>query len=470
LGFAGRFRSAWKAATLSPGERAPLPRQSYPSFISGLDSFTDLQSRHRPVNPNDANEGRDNPIVMACINYIASSWAVAEPQVGAYQGDKFTPSPSPSPHPFLDKLINPNPNYSGDWLTWALLTDYWRKGNAYAHIVRDRRGQILEINWLPARYVRPIPDNMGYLSHFEYVPFGSYLAIPPQDMVHIRFGVDETLPLQGVSPLAAVYREIVTDNSYSDYAAGLAQWSGVPPYGFSPRVVKTQSGEDRVTMSEDTARTMAQKLKERFRSKPGEPLVLTGAMEMQKLAFSPDDMKMLDARAMPETRIPAAFGLPVLVLQLYTGIQKSTFSNMETAVKQAWRGCIIPNQRIFASAFSRKCLALYPQTQPGEVLEWTTGAVQELREDNLDVRKQAASEYEGGILTLEETRAEGGRQTDPATLAKLEEAQQAKLATGLLQPLAQEGQTPPETVTVAGKTYWLMPASAVKKKPIAPTL
>jgi hypothetical protein len=66
---------------LSIGDDTPLPRYAYGQFITGFQSFSDLLSPYRTLDPAQANEGRDNAIVSICINFIATSWQQLFPLV-----------------------------------------------------------------------------------------------------------------------------------------------------------------------------------------------------------------------------------------------------------------------------------------------------------------------------------------------------------------------------------------------------
>lgn len=415
--------TGWKAATLSTGEAPPLPN-AYGSapYLTDFGALWYLRTGDQTIDPRDANEGRDNSIVSLCIGYIATSWAVTIPQVGVENGEEF--HPDPSPHPFLDIWNKPNDSYDREALTWGLISDFCYKGNAYLHATKTRRGEIVKLSWLPARYVRPMPDKMGQLLYYEYSPNGEMLPIKPADVAHIRYGMDEQNPLLGVTPLGAQYREIVTDNGYSNYAGGLANGGGVPPITFSPKTVKGPDGEDRVTMSKEQAKVMSERMQEKMQREPGKPMFVPGALDMHQMAFKPDDMALLETRAMPETRIPASLGLNPLVLQLYTGLTKSNYNNMKEAIKQSWRGGIIPMMRIFAGPISTKFVQAYPGSD-GKRFRWDTSPVEELKRDLIAERQEDREDVKAGIMLVEEARADQGRMTDTATLARLAEQRPA---------------------------------------------
>jgi HK97 family phage portal protein len=396
-----------KINELSIGDDTPLPRYAYGQYISGFQSFSDLLSPYRTLDPAQANEGRDNAIVSICVNFIATSWQQAPVSVGTRDGVNYKGLEKQHP---LEQLIEfPNDNYGGTQLMWSVLTDLIRKGNAYIYVTRDRTYTPIHLSWVPARWIRPIPNEQGYLSHYEYAPFGEVLKLKKEDVVHIKYGIDERLPLQGVSPLAPLYREIITDNSYSDFSAGLASSGGVPPVVFTPKILKLEGGEQAAPMTPEQADNMTRRLQEKMSREPGKPRFIPGALDMHQLGFKPDEMALNDVRSMPETRIPAALGLDPLSLGLWTGVQRATFNNKQESIKQSWRGGIIPLMKLVAYELTRKVLRTYPDSEDLWVFYDTSGIL-ELKSDVLDSRREARADVLAGIITVDEAREEVGRE------------------------------------------------------------
>lgn len=387
---------------LAPGASAPLPGRyrsgQYPDWASMLATFA---KQYEPIHPSEAREGTDSSLVDICINWIATSWSTASPQIGKEEGDTFTPLPNQQNHWLIKLLHTPAEDMDGATLFWALLQDYIRRGNAYCHIIRTRGGEVLSLEYIPARYVKPVGDDKGRLLGYQYVPNGEVIPLERSEVLHIRHGVDENNWLAGRSPLAAQYREIVLDNRAADYAAGLAK-AGLPAVFFTPRAV----GDGTVAMTAEEAKYITDALSEKMAQEPGKPRVLSGALDMHKPGLSPAEMAFNDMRAMPETRIPAALGLPPLLLQLLTGIQKGTFNNFQTAVALGWTGCIIPMMHIFGSAITRQVLYLNAADKKAQnVLRWDTSSVPELDEHLFRVREAAREDVKVGVLTEDEARA-----------------------------------------------------------------
>lgn len=404
----------WKAVDTA-GVRPSMPSGLWGQFINGFEAFSHLFRSTPKIDPADANAGDDNSIVSITINWMATSWGMMPPQIGTTDGATFTPLARP--HPYLAILEQPNPYYDGLDLNISLLHDYLKRGNAYELLVRNRRDEVIESYWLPANLVRPIPDQNGYLSHYEYTP-GKTERLEIEDVVHHRFRVDPANPLQGVSPLAEQYREIVTDNSYSDYGAGLAKEGGVPPIMFAPRIVRDSTGTATVTMKPEAAKSLTERLRDRLSRSPGKPFFVPGSVEMHQMGFKPDEMALLDTRAMPECRIPAALGIHPTTIGLYTGFLHANFANATENNKQSMRNGLLPIVRRFETARTKRALRSFPGSE-NLTLRYDTSQIIELQENFTERRKEARADLAAGVITIEEARQEGGRSVDPKILAEL---------------------------------------------------
>jgi len=446
------------APTRAAGKgRLPVPRSNggpcdVISVGGELVKILTMGSRPTSVKRSDAGDPLANSIVAICLNWIGTSWPLAVPQIGKMNGGKF--EPHAKPHPLLSLLKRPNPQYSGKWLWWALNADYWSAGNAYGHMIPGRSG-LAEINYLPARCVEPKPDSTGYLSHYEYSVDGQVYDVEPEFMLHFRFGIDPRNVLKGLAPLDSAFRELVKDNRASDYEAGAFNNGGLPPAILTPRITKDAMGEP--VLTEDEARVLTEQLQEKMQLSPGQLRFISSAMQLIQLGFKPKDMATGEVRKSPETRIPALFQIPPVVLGLEAGLERSTFNNMESAVRQAWNGCLIPTQDYFAEEVTVKALPFYG-ADDDEMMAWDRSNIGELQPDKAALREQARKDKEAGIITIEEARSEGGRQTTPDDLAKLEEERPQPPA--LPDPNADPANPPvPAKLPAGKKSLWTKKAS-----------
>ena len=59
---------------------------------------------------------------------------------------------------------------------WALLTDYYRYGRAYAHVIARPKWPA-EIQYLPAGCTVAVPDGNGRLLRYDYTPASKALPV-----------------------------------------------------------------------------------------------------------------------------------------------------------------------------------------------------------------------------------------------------------------------------------------------------
>jgi HK97 family phage portal protein len=349
-----------------------------------------------------AGDVSQNSAVSACLNWIGTNWGAAPVQVGREDGDgKFEPVKG---HPLVDLLTQPHEDYTGKWLIWALVTDYYGLGNGYAHIVMAG-GRPSEVEYLPARCVSPVPDPAGRLLRYAYKPDQTVIPVEPADVAHFRFGIDPGNTLQGRPPLAPVYHEIVSDNCAGQYAANLLFHGGLPPAILIPDPAGQSAA---APLDPQTAKALKDAFNEKRRINPGEIQMLTNALKLIELGWKPEEMALNDVREEPETRICAQFGIPPITVGLRAGLIRSTFANMEQAERQAWRGCLAPLQSYFASEWTRQLLPLFPDSE-GMVVRYDHSQVSVLAEDMNAKREQARKDHGAGLITHEEARAESGR-------------------------------------------------------------
>ena len=409
-----------KAAGSVAAARLPMPttgpgRGSFRWTGTGFEFVEMLFAggKQLAIQPKDAGNRRLNPVFAICLNWIGTSWPQAIPVVGKMVDADFVPSKTR--HPVLDLLDRPNPDTSGKWLMTALQADYWDGGNAYAHII-PFGGSVAELNYIPSWAIKPVPDEAGYLSHYEHTVGGKKRRVEKEDIVHFKFGVNPDNPLLGRDPLESAFREIVKDNGASDYMAGLFKRGGVPPGILSPRPGKDSAGE--LIMDAKEAEAVTRQLQEKTEAEPGAVRFLGVGLDYHILAFKPGEMGVETCQEQPETRIPALFQIPPEVLKLRAGMLRSTYNNVHEATKAAWNGCLVPTQDYFAEELTNRLLPRYPNSK-GLVIRYDRSNVAELQDDVNAKREQARADHEAGIITVEEARAEGGRQTTPAILATL---------------------------------------------------
>lgn len=107
-------------------------------------------------------------------------------------------------------------------------------------------------------------------------------------------------------------------------------------------------------------------------------------------------MSLNDLLEEPETRIPAAYGIPPEVLKLRVGLQHSTENNIEQSRKAAWEDCLVPCQDIWADVLTHELM----QRLYGEdlVIQYDRSGVEVLRPNRLQEVETVTKLYSMGIV------------------------------------------------------------------------
>ena len=133
----------------------------------------------------------------------------------------------------------------------------------------------------------------------------------------------------------------------------------------------------------------------------GEPVVLDFPAEIDEFGFKPSDMDMGAVRRGSETRQLAGLGVPPIVTQHDSGIQRSTFSNTGEAREMVTETNLVPSWVGFAETLSARLLALYPDGAD-LVLRYDMSQVRTLQED----ANAKATRFREGMVAGGVTRGE----------------------------------------------------------------
>src|SRR5215831_7755916 len=133
-------------------------------------------------------------------------------------------------HAAVDLWERPNRHYSRRTLEKAIGLSLKCDGNAYVYKVRNKMGQVCELWWVPHFRILPTwpADGSKYIDGYRVWLDTAVYQLPPEDIIHIRDGIDPRNERLGLSALRANLREVVTVNVESSYTAGIVKNAGVP--------------------------------------------------------------------------------------------------------------------------------------------------------------------------------------------------------------------------------------------------
>lgn len=353
----------------------------------------------------EVGDGTGSSTVTAPLFWVARTFPEAPPML--WQQLENGQETQVRAHKILQLLQRPNRSHTGPILWMATTIDWMVDGNAYWLKLRDGTGLPSELWWVPHWVITPKGSKDKLITHYEYTPGGEKIDIRPEDVVHFRFGLDSDSPALGRSPLKSVLREVFTDDEAADFTASLLRNMGVPGLMVSPA--------PGVKISEEQALATKASLLDKFTGDSrGEPIVMTGATNIEQFGFSPEQLLLRELRRIPEERVTAVMGVPAIVAGLGAGLDRSTFTNMAEAREAAYESGIIPMQRILAEEIRFQLLSEWIP-EPA-LFQWRFGfdltKVRVLQEDQTRLAERHIKLVNGGLEMVSEGRRAVGLDVD----------------------------------------------------------
>lgn len=369
-------RIAWKAL------KKFIPRSRFYSFPALLGGTTfDYESKARP---------RSNSIAVACVNWISRTFPEAPLQIMDLE------EKAPVIGHELEKLLRrPNDAYSGNLLWMATLADWNFDGNAYWLKVRSGAGKPVQLWWVPQSLIEPKwpVDGSEFISHYEYRPQWEPIELDPEDVVHLRYGMDPSNLRKGLSPLKALVREIYTDDVAADWTAAILRNLAVPGLVISPK-------DKNATLTPDAKDYIRDQVKARAGGdERGGTLILDGAVSADIISYSPRELALPELRDIPEERVSATLGIPAAVVGLGTGLQQTKVgATMGEMRELAYENNIIPTQRLMAGELNAQLLPEF--ADPDEfAVSFDISKVRVLQDDQNDLWERGREAWDAGLIT-----------------------------------------------------------------------
>ena len=363
-------------------------------------------------------------IVHACIRELAVSAASPRYYIQAPSTDGGAVEVTSGL--LYDLTTRPNP--TSDWYSFIenMVTYLMVAGNSYVLKERSRSGKVMALYNLRPDRVRIIGGDHG-AEGYVYTVGGKDYPIPREDICHLSLpnpGGD----LYGLSPLQVLARNVNLDLNMTDFAKTYFQNAGVPS-----GLLKLKR---RLNTQEE-----ASVIRSRWRSQFGgrnnfhRVAILDEDADYQAMAHSPKDMALSELHDLTESRICAVFGVPAILVGANVGLQRSTYSNYREARMAFHSETLEPMVSRILRHFNRNMLEEYSGNESLTV-DWA-----EMR-SGLDDREAMTSRvtglFAGGILTLNEARAQLGLQAVsdgairriPAAVFEVAEGSPAPVAVG----------------------------------------
>lgn len=390
----------------SDGEKA-LNRMTFQGGSSSLSNWMFMPRSNRNY-AREVGDGLSNSIVYALVHWIGMNFPEAPLALKKRTPPDIAFEKLPD-HDLLDLIEYPNDYYTSFHLWSATSIDWNIHGNAYWLKIRGRGGKPVQLWYVPQQFIKPIGTKEKFISHYEYRPNSTELInIDPADMVHFRNGIDPNNPIQGLSNLKCLLREIYTDDEAANFSASLLTNLGVPGVVIAP-----QSIAGAFTTLEDDSENIKRQFANKFGGdNKGEPLVFTAPTDIKVLSFSPDQMNLVDMRRVPEERAAAVMMLHPGVVGFGAGLAHSSFSNYKDARAASYENNIIPTQRMFSATIKAQLLIDFEKSKRDFKVEFDLSEVRALSEDQVKLGNRIKIAVGAGIITVAEARTALGYSVD----------------------------------------------------------
>ena len=355
-------------------------------------------------------DGTGNSAVIACLSVLATSFAEPGLLVATRnsEGD-YNPDMN---HPMARLFRKPNPYMTQQLLANYIVTALNANGDAFIYKNRNQRGQVVELVPLMPHLVEAKGNENELITHFDYQPQGGTqgedsVRIDKKDMIHLRQNVDPNNMRRGLAPLRGVLREIAGDEAAGQYTAALLHNMAVPGVILSPR--DDQMGGP----TREEAEAIAEMYKQKFGGKNrGAPMVLSGAMNVEIVSFSPDQMKLAELRRIPEERVSAVLGVPAILAGLGAGLDSATYSNTKELREFFTESKLVPMWNMVAQDLTHQLLRPEFDGSENEYAEFDITNVRALADDKDNLYKRMNTAVQGGWVTIGEARKVVGLEAD----------------------------------------------------------
>ena len=385
----------------TPSGREELKRLNFnQSLASALDRSVygyNTQSGYFPSDKlEDIGNGSGNSAVAACLTVLAT--AFAEPKLQVFREDEAGQDKQLAKHPISKLFKRPNPFMSGAILSHYLVSSISVEGDAYLYKNRNKKGQVVQLVPLMPAYVKPKGNVERLITHYEYTPNTDTVDLPTEDIVHIRTGIDPNDHRRGYAPIKTVLREILGDEAAGQYSTALLHNMAIPGVILSP------SGDAMGGPTREEAEAISAMYKTKFGgANRVQPMVLTGAMNIDVVSFSPTDMNLIELRRLPEERVAAVMGVPAVLAGLGAGLNSATYNNTRELREYFTEQKLVPLWRTVADELTYQLLPEF-ENNDNIYCKYDIESVRALSQDQDELYKRMNQAVSGGWATIGEAR------------------------------------------------------------------
>ena len=371
-------------------QSGPTPFQNWFSSVSSGEAY-DAKTR--------AGKLHENASVAACVKamlrMLTDADICAQKRKPKSQGAQWELDWE---HSLTELLQNPNPYFDATQLLDYIALWYVFDGNSYLWKQRALSKMIIGLWPLPVDKIWPVrsPDGGQYLDGYHYTVNGETYFIPPEDIIHIKNGIDPDNELKGWSDVKAQIRNVCTENESSNFINAILHNAGVPNVVISPDPAVANS---KIADPKDFGEKWMEKLTGHRR---GEPFVQSVPLRVQQFGFDPKSLDLTVLIKLSQAGIAAAIGIPAVVVGLLVGLETATAkASHEESLWQAYVACIVPMLKRIARQLSKGLVndRYAPMGDAAKLrVTFDLSEVKCLGEDNDKLAVRMALLYTSGII------------------------------------------------------------------------
>ncbi len=348
--------------------------------------------------------GASNSAVVSCLQVLGTAFGEAELKV--YETNEAGELDVLPNHQLTMLFKRPNPYMSGDVVQNYLVQSMHISGDAYLLKQKNEAGQLVALYPLMPENVTPKGSDETLIEYYEYQVKNQKIILDRDMVAHFRLGLDPENHRQGFSPVKTLLREIYGDESAGQMATSILANMGVPSFMITPK------DEYGLTEEEGEAISKAFQRKTGGQNK-GKPLVLSGGVNVEKLAFSPKDLEIGDLRESFESRVSSVLGVPSIIAGLEVGLKYATYSNAKTLREFFTEQKLIPLWDMVSQEITHQILKVdYPDSSNLEA-KYDYTDVRALQTDTNEIYERMNLAVTGGWVTVAEARQSVGLPTTP---------------------------------------------------------
>ncbi len=384
----------------------------------------------------------NNSVIATGVSHLSRALNEAPPVLQEKQGGEW----KAIEHDAINLLQHPAPKdertFTGAHLWGYTAAFETTRGQGFWLIEKDSRGLPANIR-VDLQNLEPIGSGSKLIDHYKTWVNGKEQEFGVAQIIHFRESLHYWNPRKGYTPLETGRREVVTSGGLSTHYASLLENAAMMSLFVSAREGGNNVTPEQFNVFLDNLRT--------HYSGGGTGRVggTNLPLEVQKIAYSLDEMGAPAIRDHVETTLCALMGIHPMVLGLISGEQHKTYNNIAECLEDFWLRRIVPHKNRQAAELTTQYLPLWGLDTTKYRIAWDYSNVPALQENKDALHARAREDYKAGAMDLKQYRVVVG-------YASPNEADEARYeGVFFQQPKAEEsgGQSSQDSANVATKAF-----------------